>query len=222
MQWGMVISILAIEDLFQQVLDLCLEILDNRAVLHGTHQMLELGEDRVILAGVELPLLRGFQELELKEQLEELIIALGVRLHVYVEEGFDCLEAFGVLAHGPVVYGVPPVWLVLLGEHLPQPHEQVPRVLLEEGLDADVELLMALHGVGVVEDRGHQVPVLDVHVLEPVTLLLTVQLVEQGLLQVDPLDIQNHDETLVVALVAEHVEHVPPRVVHVHLLMNDI
>lgn len=81
---------------------------------------------------------------------------------------------------------------------------------------------MALHGVSIVEDRGHQVPVLDVHVLEPVTLLLTVQLVEQGLLQVDPLDIQNHDETLIVALVAEHVEHVPPRVVHVHLLMNDI
>ena len=81
---------------------------------------------------------------------------------------------------------------------------------------------MALHSVGVVEDGGHQVPVLDVHVLEPVALLLTVQLVEHGLLQVDPLDIQNHDETLVVALVAQHVEQVPPRVVHVHLLMDDI
>jgi len=122
-QWGMVVSILTIEDLFQQVLDLGLEILDNRAVLHGTHQMLELGENRVILAGVELSLLRSFQELELKEQLQELIVALGVHLHVYVEESLNCLEALGVLAHGAVMDGVSPVWLVLLGEHLPQPHE---------------------------------------------------------------------------------------------------
>ena len=57
MQWGVVVGILPIEDLFQQVLDLCLEILYNRAVLHGTHQVLELAEDRVILAGVELSLL---------------------------------------------------------------------------------------------------------------------------------------------------------------------
>jgi hypothetical protein len=39
----------------------------------------------VIFARVELPLLRGFQELKLKEQFQELIIALGIRFHVYVK-----------------------------------------------------------------------------------------------------------------------------------------
>jgi hypothetical protein len=39
----------------------------------------------VILAGIELSLLRGFQELKLKEQFQELIIALGIRFHVYVK-----------------------------------------------------------------------------------------------------------------------------------------
>jgi hypothetical protein len=41
---------------------------------------------------------------------------------------------------------------------------------------------MAFHGVGIVEHGGHQVTMLNVHILEPVSLLLTVQLVEQSLL----------------------------------------
>ena len=49
---------------------------------------------------------------------------------------------------------------------------------------------------------------LNVHVLKPVPLLLAVQLVKQGLFQVYSFDIQNHDETFVIALVAEHMEHV--------------
>jgi hypothetical protein len=84
-QWGVVVRILTIEDLFKQVLDLGLEVFHDCAVLHGTHQMLELAENCVIFARVELPLLRGFQELKLKEQFQELIIALGIRFHVYVK-----------------------------------------------------------------------------------------------------------------------------------------
>jgi hypothetical protein len=81
---------------------------------------------------------------------------------------------------------------------------------------------MSLDGVSIVEHCGHQMPMLDVHVLEPVSLLFTVQLIEQGLFQVNPLNIQNHDETLIVALLAEQVEHIPSCIVHVHLLMDDI
>ena len=81
---------------------------------------------------------------------------------------------------------------------------------------------MTLDSVSIVKHCGNQMPMLYVHVLEPVSLLFTVQLIEQGLLQVNPLNIQNHDETLVVALVAEQMEHISPGIVHVHFLMDDI
>ena len=81
---------------------------------------------------------------------------------------------------------------------------------------------MSLDCVCVVEHSGHQMPMLDVHVLKSVSLLLPVQLIKQGLLQVNSLDIQNHDETLVVALVAKHMKHVSARIIHIDLLVNDI
>lgn len=81
---------------------------------------------------------------------------------------------------------------------------------------------MSLDSVGVMEDGRDQMAMLYVHVFEPVPLLLTVQLIEQGLFEIDPLNIQNHSQALVVALVAKHVEHVSTSVVNVDLLMNHI
>ena len=63
---------------------------------------------------------------------------------------------------------------------------------------------------------------LDVHVFEPVPLFLPVQLIEQCLLQVDPLNVEHLYEALVVALIAHQMKHVASAVVHVQLLMDDI
>lgn len=74
------------------------------------------------------------------------------------------------------------MWLILLGEDLTKTHEEVTCVLLEEALHSNVKLLMSLDCISIVKDRGYQLPMLDVHVFEPVPLLLPVELVEQCLL----------------------------------------
>lgn len=81
---------------------------------------------------------------------------------------------------------------------------------------------MSLDGLGIVEHSGHQVPVLDVHVFEPVPLLLAVQLIEQGLLQVYTFDVQDLNQTLVVTLVSKEMEHGATGIAHVQLLMDHI
>lgn len=81
---------------------------------------------------------------------------------------------------------------------------------------------MSLHGVGIMEYGRNQMTMLDVHVLEPISLLLAVQLIKQGLFQVHAFDIQNHGQTFIVALVAQHVKHVSPGIVNIDLLVNDI
>ncbi len=64
--------------------------------------------------------------------------------------------------------------------------------------------------------------VFDVHVLEPVTLLLLVQLVEESLLAVDALDVDDGDETLITAAVAHHVVHVATELVDVDFLHDSV
>ncbi len=81
---------------------------------------------------------------------------------------------------------------------------------------------MSLYGLGIVEHSGHQVPVLDVHIFEPIPLLLTVQLIEQGLLQVYTFDVQDLNQTLVVTLVSKKMEHGATGIAHVQLLMDHI
>jgi hypothetical protein len=73
-----------------------------------------------------------------------------------------------------------------------------------------------------MENSRDKMTMFNVHVLEPVSLLLAVQLIKQGLFQVHPLDIQNHDQTFIVALVAQHVKHVSSGIVNVNFLVNDI
>ena len=63
---------------------------------------------------------------------------------------------------------------------------------------------------------------LNVHIFESILLLLFAKLVEQSLLHVDPLNVQNRDQALVIAPVTQIVVHVSPLVVHVDFLVNHI
>jgi len=165
--------------------------------------MLELAQYPMVLPRVKLAFFLSLQQLELKEQLDELIVAFNVRFKVKVKQCFYAFEALGELAHGRIVDGVAPVGHVLRNKDLAHTHEQVSCILFEQRLYADVKLLVPFDCVGIVEDGGDQMAVLDVHVLEPVSLLLPVELIEQCLLKVDPLNVKNLNEALVVALVAE-------------------
>lgn len=80
---------------------------------------------------------------------------------------------------------------------------------------------MPLHCLRVVEHRGCQVAVLDVHVLESVAILHSEQLVEEDFLEVYALNVEHSDQAIVVALVAHHVVAVPLLFVDINVLMND-
>jgi len=120
------------------------------------------------------------------------------------------------------VNGISSIWLVLLCQYLSHSHEKVSSVLLEERLYADVEFFMSFDSIGIVEHGGDQVTMLDIHVFKSVPLLLTVQLIKQGLFQIDPLNIQNHSQTLVVPLVAQHMKHISPSIIYIDFLMYHI
>ncbi len=80
----MEVSILAIEHFFEQVLYLGSKVFANGIILHGVHQVLELRENSMILARIELSFLLSFQQLKLKEKLKELVITFRVGLQIEV------------------------------------------------------------------------------------------------------------------------------------------
>lgn len=222
MQGRVVILVLPVEHLLEQILELRPEILAYGVIFIGVHEMLELGEYPVILPRIKLPLLLRLEQLQVEEQLEELVVTLRVYLQVDLKQSLYALETLSVFALRRVVNRVAKVWLVLLGEDLSHLHEQVSRVLLEEGLHANVELFVPLHGVCIVENRRNQVAMLYIHVFKPITLLFSIELIKQGLLQVDALDVQNLDEALIVSLVGKQVEHRATLVAHVDLITCDL
>jgi len=155
--------------------------------------MLKLSENAMILAWVEFSLFLCLEKLEFKEQLHKLIITFDICLQVKVQKCLYALEALSVLAHGSIMDGIPLLWFILLREYLSHAHEKVTCVLFEERLHPDIELLVSLDCVCIVEDSRHQVPVLDVHVLESVALLLTVQLIKECFLQVNAFNVEDLD-----------------------------
>lgn len=54
------VGILPVEDLLQKLLNLSPEVLTDRAILHRDHQVLELGQDPVVLTWVKLSLFLSF------------------------------------------------------------------------------------------------------------------------------------------------------------------
>ena len=62
---------------------------------------------------------------------------------------------------------------------------------------------------------------LDVHILEPVAILLDQELVKEDLLEVHALNIEHCHEAVNVALEAHHVVAVPLLPVHVYILVDD-
>lgn len=217
---SVMVLILAVENLFQQKFDLMLELFDDHVVVLLAQKVLEFSEHIFVLSWVELGVLFVLKLLQGEEQLVEFLGSWHV-IDLDVEQGLSCLEALGLLAHGTVVNGVPSV-LVLDSQHLSVPVNDVLRVLLEQVEHSLVELLVPLDRVRVVENLAAQVAVLDVHVLEPVLVFVSNQLVVKSLLEVHSLDVEENDGAVVVAAIAHAVVGVSVLDVDVDLLVDHI
>jgi len=91
--------------------------------------MLKLSKNMEVFPGVKLSLLSSFEELQLEEQRQELIIALN-NVNVDIKQCLYALEALGELAHGCIVHGVP-FMDVLLAKDLPHSVNKVSCVLFK-------------------------------------------------------------------------------------------
>jgi hypothetical protein len=63
---------------------------------------------------------------------------------------------------------------------------------------------------------------LDIHILESVLLFLSVEAVKQSLFHVTTLNVEDLDQTLIIALVAKQVIETPTLVIHIDFLMDHV
>lgn len=81
---------------------------------------------------------------------------------------------------------------------------------------------MSLECASIVVDTSCKLTVLNVHILESVSVLLDQKLVEESLLQVYSFNIQQLNKYVVVTAVENSMEGVSSLVVHIELLMDDV
>jgi hypothetical protein len=156
----------------------------------------------------------------LEEEMQEIGVCWST-IEINGENGLQRLVALGIFAHRTIMNRVSTI-LVLLSQYLSAPLDDILGVLLEQVEDSDVEVLVSLQRISVMEDRARQVTVLDVHVLESVSVFLLQELIEKRFLQVYSFDIEQGDEAVIVTLGQDGMEHVSSLVVNIDLLVNHV
>lgn len=81
---------------------------------------------------------------------------------------------------------------------------------------------MSLQRIGVMEYRARQVAVLDVHILESVSVFLLQELIKKRFLEVYSFDIEQSYEAVVITLGQDGMEHVSSFIIDINFLMNDV
>lgn len=81
---------------------------------------------------------------------------------------------------------------------------------------------MSLQRIGVMEYRARQVAVLDVHILESVSVFLLQELIKKRFLEVYSFDIEQSYEAVVITLGQDRMEHVSSFIIDINFLMNDV
>jgi hypothetical protein len=81
---------------------------------------------------------------------------------------------------------------------------------------------VSLQRIGVMEYRARQVAVLDVHILESVSVFLLQELIKKRFLEVYSFDIEQSYEAVVITLGQDGMEHVSSLVIDINFLMNDV
>jgi hypothetical protein len=73
-----------------------------------------------------------------------------------------------------------------------------------------------------MEYRARQVAVLDVHILESVSVFLLQELIKKRFLEVYSFDIEQSYEAVVITLGQDRMEHVSSFIIDINFLMNDV
>jgi hypothetical protein len=81
---------------------------------------------------------------------------------------------------------------------------------------------VSLQRIGVMEYRARQVAVLDVHILESVSVFLLQELIKKRFLEVYSFDIEQSYEAVVITLGQDGMEHVSSFIIDINFLMNDV
>ena len=127
-----------------------LELSQDPAIIFFTEEVSELTQDVLVLPWIEISIVcLCLQILELEEQTNKLLVARNF-INIDSQNGFKSLEAFGELAHGTIVNGVP-VELVLLSQDLSVSLNDVLSILLKQVENSDVKLFVSLDGLSVME-----------------------------------------------------------------------
>jgi hypothetical protein len=81
---------------------------------------------------------------------------------------------------------------------------------------------VSLQRIGVMEYRARQVAVLDVHILESVSVFLLQELIKKRFLEVYSFDIEQSYEAVVITLGQDRMKHVSSFIIDINFLMNDV
>lgn len=62
---------------------------------------------------------------------------------------------------------------------------------------------------------------LDIHILEPVSVFLSQKLIKEDLFEIDSLDIEERNHTVKVSLEADIMVGIPMDIINIDLLLDD-
>lgn len=144
-----------------------------------------------------------------------------VTLNIVKVNGKQCLQSLvtvSELVHGTIVNGIP-LKLILLVQDLIIPRNNVLGIRLQQVEHSNIEFLVPFHSLGIVKDRSSQLAVLNIHILEPVSVFGGKQLVKEDLFEEYALNVEHGNHAVIVALVTHHVVAVTLLLVHVDVLV---
>ena len=111
--------------------------------------------------------------------------------------------------------------LILLCENLLVSIINILCILLKQIVNSNVKIFMSLHSICIMEYILGEMTMLDIHVLEPVFILLTEKLIEQDLLQVHSFNVQKSNHTVEVSFETEVMICISAEIVYIDLLFDN-
>ena len=142
--------------------------------------------------------------MKLGEQVVELTEARDI-VNVHIKDRLECAQTVGAFGHRCVVYGVPLVFFVLEGQDVTVPLEYIADILLQQTDQSQLELLVPPNRVRVVLNSPVEFAMFDVHGLHSVVALLFPKLIVHNFFKADSLVVEQRNEAVVVAAVANDV-----------------
>jgi hypothetical protein len=197
-----------------------LKFLDNHIVVFRAQQMLKFSKDVFVFSGVEFGVVFVFEFLELEEKILKFFCGWNF-INFNSKYSLTRFKAFSLLAHSSIMDRISLI-LVLNCEHFSVSVNDIFGVLLKEIKYSNIELLMPLNRIRIMKYLTRQVPMLYIHILEPVLVFVLDQLVVECLFQIHSLNIKNNYHAIVVSSVAETMISIPPFLISINFLMDDI